>query len=265
MGQDTPAAGQSGPVPLHQVPRHSIQQQANLIPLWKSEKGLHYISFPTLHGKHNTNLNGKWHPAERFLHRPSQLHGSWKAGKPRSTPFHTSCGCRASRVLLCPGARLGSSGRGGADSGGVRHTLESPSGSGFFPLKIRIPTAWLLPSLPPPCGGSKILTPSLLFQIPSTWAFLPDGLCTVSAAQRTPAHACILPSATQCSSLTQTSSSKLMPGLGAPTHSLCAIFTAWGTSNLAGVLTWCVSCSLTHHALWVPTASSTGLGLERRS
>lgn len=52
--------------------------------------------------------------------------------------------------------------------------------------------------------------------------------------------------------------------LRASTYFLCLIFTVWGISVLAEELTWCMSCSLTHCALWVPIAYSTGLVLLRQ-
>lgn len=113
----------------------------------------------------------------------------------------------------------------------------------------------MLPLPPPFCGGPKILTSSAPLRTPSTLAFLPGGLCAISAAQSSLLHICIFPGTVQSLRPIQTSFLKLILAPRASTCFLCTGFTAWGSSDLAEKLTWHLSFSLTHCGVWVPTAS----------
>lgn len=228
----------------------------------KNEMGAHYVSSSISCGKDNANPNDRGTQLSTSYTDPFSCMG---AGKPWSTPSpHWPW---AAELLGIPPLHAGGgeeelkASRGGELTGSLRAHSQSlflAQASSHSRLHLNCP---MLPLLPPLCGGSKILTPSSPLHIPPTLAFLPDGLCAISAAQSSLFQACIFPSTVQRLSPTQASFWKLIPGLRASTHFLCAVFAAWGSSDLTGKLTWHSSLSLTHCGLWVPTASGTDWSL----
>lgn len=155
-------------------------------------------------------------------------------------PFRSSCGLWTSLSAL--GWGLGCSGMGGGGELTEGTPSESISNSDFSTLQT-VPCRSAAPFAAPFMEGLRV---SPFPPPPNT---LHPGHLVFFAAQRTLSQVYVFPSSIQCSSPTQTSSLKLTPGWVLPLIFSAQFSLHGGTSDLAGKLSWCLSCSLLHCVL----------------